>query len=785
MTFGGSTVSGTGGITYYYGTSTDSMTTGTSKSISSSTSNTTYYVKACNSLSTGLCSAVTTYVVKFDTTLPSYTLSINNGGVYSKEKTATITLTDDKSGFAAGTYDFYYVWSYGNPQTCENIEASNNKDTATLTIGNNGQLTGTVSIFLSGDTGANTLYVCSASSITDRAGNTKSAEFKGVSAYLDNTAPIVSLNLDTESYKNNHTYTIKVDDLNSGLTAGTYSFNYLISTNSTDAQYACSSSNSKTITATAGATSISTTINYKPSTSGEYYFFLCSPQISDAAGNSTVSSTTGKAALYDEDSPVVSLGVNSTTASGSHVYYIGISDSLSGLKAGTYTFKYLFATAAGMQSGASSAACNQSTTKSITIDSDGANTTFVSIPYSAPSSGTHYLIVCSPAVNDVAGNSSTANSISNVSGIFNITAPSISINGGDRYTKSTGVEVTLNKGTFTPTKYYLSNSSITTCPTVSSSSYVSATIGAETVVNHTLGSANGEKTVYACFANASAVSGPYTDSIILDNTSPVMSLNGNSTPSYINKDGTVTIPLKITDSTSGPKSSSFTLSDITIKLDDTTITPTGSALTNVSSSSTSSTYKLSLSGISGTGSLKLYIGAGNFSDYAGNDNVSTTISSGATVDNTQPYRRYLTVNPTSDVTGWYVGFTSSCDTRASEYATAPMVCTVYENCPNGSGGCSSNWPNGGNDEGDTGMTTQTQFHCFDSSGNSLTGGSRVTFDFGESHEGTAICESTDAYSRFSFRTVDGAGNIGPALTFKIFTCSNGISYSNGYATGCV
>lgn len=79
------------GITYYYGTSQNPATAGSTISISGETNSTKYYAKACSGAN--LCSDVSSYVAKLDKTNPTVAYSLA-GGNYSTTKTVTITGSD-------------------------------------------------------------------------------------------------------------------------------------------------------------------------------------------------------------------------------------------------------------------------------------------------------------------------------------------------------------------------------------------------------------------------------------------------------------------------------------------------------------------------------------------------------------------------------------------------------------------------------------------------------------------------------------------------------------------
>ena len=132
----------------------------------------------------------------------------------------------------------------------------------------------------------------------------------------------------------------------------------------------------------------------------------------------------------------------------------------------------------------------------------------------------------------------------------------------------------------------------------------------------------------------------------VDTTKPVVAINGNASVSYANSSATITIPLKVTDLTSGIDTNTFTDSDITVKVGTTTVTPTKSLKYNSVSNGVYS-YTLTLSGVTGNGALNLSVGAGMVVDKAGNKNNTASISTNVIIDNTAPTLEITGTNGTT------------------------------------------------------------------------------------------------------------------------------------------
>ena len=137
-----------------------------------------------------------------------------------------------------------------------------------------------------------------------------------------------------------------------------------------------------------------------------------------------------------------------------------------------------------------------------------------------------------------------------------------------------------------------------------------------------------------------------TASFKADTFKPVVAINGNASVSYANSSATITVPLKITDLTSGIDTNTFTDSDITVKVGTTTVTPTKSLKYNSVSNGVYS-YTLTLSGVTGNGALNLSVGAGMVVDKAGNKNNTVSISTNVIIDNTSPTLEITGTNGTT------------------------------------------------------------------------------------------------------------------------------------------
>ena len=125
------------------------------------------------------------------------------------------------------------------------------------------------------------------------------------------------------------------------------------------------------------------------------------------------------------------------------------------------------------------------------------------------------------------------------------------------------------------------------------------------------------------------------NTLFLDTVSPTIALNGNASLRYINNSSTLTIPIKVTDVTSGIDSSSLTESDITVRVDGTIVSPT-KTLTYNSVSNGVYSYTLTLTNVTENGELTISVPSSAVTDKAGNASTAQTLTPNVTVDNLSP-----------------------------------------------------------------------------------------------------------------------------------------------------
>ncbi|MBE6147626.1 MAG: hypothetical protein E7168_04765, partial [Firmicutes bacterium] len=132
LNFSGS--SSTSGVTYYYGTSTSSMTsTGSSVSYSTNTSGVTYYVKACNGA--GTCSGNSSYQIKLDKSTPATpTITASDGKTSGSWHTANVTLNFSGASSTSGITYYYGTSTSSMTSTGSSVSYSTNTSGVTYYV---------------------------------------------------------------------------------------------------------------------------------------------------------------------------------------------------------------------------------------------------------------------------------------------------------------------------------------------------------------------------------------------------------------------------------------------------------------------------------------------------------------------------------------------------------------------------------------------------------------------------------------------------------------------------
>ncbi len=284
----------------------------------------------------GNISGVSSYTITFDKTAPTVDITVANGNVYAKSKTATFKISDNER-LKSGSYTIYYKWST-SAITCANLTSANGASTTSINVSGDVK-EATTTITVDGQTGSGKIYACIKEKIYDYSENYLAAnQLVNANMYLDNTGPTINVVVaDGATYSKSKTATITIGDANSGLAAGTYTIKYAWGTSA----IACTSSSmtTTTITASSGDSSKSKDITINGKTGAGKIYVCNSGAINDVAGNSLSNNTRKSADMYlDNTGPdlTVTNKIGTNTYNGSWTKesvksYLTFSDDNSGI----------------------------------------------------------------------------------------------------------------------------------------------------------------------------------------------------------------------------------------------------------------------------------------------------------------------------------------------------------------------------------------------------------------------------------------------------------------------
>ena len=184
------TASGSGAYaTYYYGTSVNSMTYNSPMSVSTETSGTTYYAKACLIKDRTNCSGVVSYNAMLDKTKP------------------TCSLSGTKTGSGSGTYNSGYWTMYDVKVTLKSTDSLSGVSKTTMKNPLSGN---SFSSYFITSVSSNSLGVGTVNATcTDKAGNSNTDSF---SLKIDKQKPTVSLSPKGKKLSSNTTISLNCSD---------------------------------------------------------------------------------------------------------------------------------------------------------------------------------------------------------------------------------------------------------------------------------------------------------------------------------------------------------------------------------------------------------------------------------------------------------------------------------------------------------------------------------------------------------------------------------------------
>jgi cyclophilin family peptidyl-prolyl cis-trans isomerase len=526
--------------------------------------------------------AVATVTVAVDNTLP------------------TVALSAPSASNAAGgpiTYTVTYADANFNSST---LAASN------VTLNTTGTATGTVSVStvdsttrlvtISGITGEGTLGISlAADTASDLAGNLAPAAGPSTTFLVDNTKPTVTIGAPSASITTGGsiTYTVTYADTNfnsSTLAASNITLNKTGTANGTVTV--------STVDSTTRLVTISGITG-----DGTLGISLAAGTASDLAGNLALAAGPSTTFIVDSTGPTVSLSQPSaaSTTNGPVTYSVIYSDA--NFSNCTLTASNITLNKTGNANGTVTISTVDSTTRLVTIsDITGDGTLGISLAAGTASDlAGNLALAAGPTTTFVVGNPLPT---------VNISEPSASIAaaGPIAYTV-TYADVDFNSSTLTASDITLNmtgtaNGTVTVSTVDSTTRLV--TISGITG-DGTLGISLAEGTASDLAGDLAPAAGPST-TFIVDNTRPTVSLSQPSATSTTN--GPVTYSVIYSDAY---------FSNCTLTASDITLNKTGTADGTVTVSTVDSTTRLvTISGITGNGTLSISLAAGTASDLAGN-----------------------------------------------------------------------------------------------------------------------------------------------------------------------
>ena len=343
--------------------------------------------------------------------------------------------------------------------------------------------------------------------------------------------------------------------------------------------------------------------------------------IVDGAGNQmNVAYNTGQSYSIDKSLPTVSsitLGGANPTAAASVSFTVTFSESVTGVAAGNFSLN-----TSGVSGASLGTITGSGTTRTVNV-STGTGSGTIRLDLSSTS----------PAITDGAGNSLTATfnggstyTIDKTAPTISISSPSVSITSSSTVTYTvTYADANFGSATLVAADVTLNATGTATGSIGVSGSGTTRTVSIAGIAGDgTLGISIAAGTASDLAGNTAPAAGP-SATFTVDNTAPAVSLGAPS--ASITAGGPVTYNVTYTDAN---------LSAITLATADITLNATGTATGTLGVSGTGSTRTVTISAISGDGSLGISIAAGTAIDTAGNPAPAAGPGTTFVVDGTAP-----------------------------------------------------------------------------------------------------------------------------------------------------
>ncbi len=563
----------------------------------------------------------------------------------------------------------------GGPVSYTVTYADANFSTSTLGTGNitlnaTGTATGTVAVSGSGTSytvtisstgGDGTLgFTIGAGTATDLAGNTAAASSASATFTVDNTAPTVSSITATTPSNNNPTNATSV-----GYTV-TFSEG-VTGVDNTDFTATVSGVSTTGITVTPVSSSVYTVTVNGVSGNGTVRLDLNSSStgITDVAGNAISGGfTAGDTYTIDNTPPVVTIGAPSTTITntGPVTYDVSYSDAnfnSSSLSSANITVN------ATPGAAASSVTVTQNSPTDYTVTLSGI-TGFGALGISVQA-GTS---------SDRAGNTDAG---AGPSGTFSVdnTAPTVTSIAATTPSNANPTNATSVTYTVTFSKPVTGvDESDFTVSTSGTFGVVTSISGSGNTYLVTVGSISGNGTLELNMTNSgdpikdaagnTLTTSPFGDTYTIDQTLPTATISAPSVTQTGNS-GSGSVTYTVTYADANFNTSNLTGSGITL-------IPTGTATGTVAVSGSGTSYTVTISGITGLGTIGISVGAGFANDLAGNTDLGAGPSATFTVLSSNATLSLIALNPYSTLTNTgTVGSTTTYTTTASNATTSVTI----------------------------------------------------------------------------------------------------------------
>jgi uncharacterized repeat protein (TIGR01451 family) len=536
-----------------------------------------------------------------------------SGAVIVDDMAPTVTISNPSAAYATGGPIIYLV-TYASPTF-----ASSNLTASDITLNTTGTANGTLNV-----SGAGMSYIVTINSITgdgtlgisiaagtavDLAGNPAIPAGPSATFLVDNTPPSLSIGTPSKSITAGGpvTYTVSYADANlasSNLTASSITLN-------------ATGTASGKIGVSGSGTSYTVTIS-NITGNGSLGISIAAGTASDLAGNKAPPSGASGTFIVDNATPTVALSTpsKSITSHGPITYTVSYADAhfvSSSLSPGDITL-------------------NATGTATGTLGVSGSGTAYTVTISNITGDGSLGISIAAGTAVDLVGNEapavgpSTTFVVDNTAPTVILSAPSkpITAHGPISYT------VSYADADFASSSLTASNIALNTTGTASgiigvTGSSLSYTVTISNITGDgSLGISIAADTAVDLAGNVAPAPAP-GNSFLVDNTLPAMTLSGPSAP--YTAGGPISYTVSYADANFG--SSSLTPGNITLNT-------TGSASGTIGVSGSGTSYTVTISGITGNGTLGISLAANTAVDLAGNQAPAAGPASTFLVDNTPP-----------------------------------------------------------------------------------------------------------------------------------------------------